>query len=214
MMKEKIAILGLQTFTTHDEAMFYRHVKTEEKPFQVERMHRLGVLLDGQRQSVISDDPGGGFQVHLAQPLLFLLRVRDLPVRRQELVQDIPRRPLCARAINTSRRENRHSDGASQWNGAREGRRGGWMGPRAYLCPGWCRRGRRSRRRPGAPPPWSRRGGDEEARARDGAETGKAARGFEVRGEAEATGRGRRGGMMCHYANCQSRVWFGVKTFS
>ena len=112
MMKEKIAILGLQTLTTHDEAMFYRHVKTEEKPFQVERMHRLGVLLDGQRQPVISDDPGGGFQVHLAQPLLFLLRVRDLPVRRQELVQDIPRRPLCARTINTLRREQ-HCDGAS-----------------------------------------------------------------------------------------------------
>lgn len=76
-------------------------LKREKEPSQVEWMHRLGVFLDGQRQPVISDDPGGGFQVHLAQPLLFLLRVGDLPVRRQELVQDIPGRPLCAQHEHT-----------------------------------------------------------------------------------------------------------------
>ena len=75
----------------------YVHVKTEKKPSQVERMHRLGVLLDRERQPVISDDSSGGLQIHLAQPLLLFLRIRDLPVRRQEFVEDVPCRPLCAK---------------------------------------------------------------------------------------------------------------------
>ena len=79
------------------------------------------------------------------------------------------------------------------------------MGPRAYLCPGWCRRGRRSRRRPGAPPPWSRRWGDEKARARDGEETGRRRGGFKCVRRRRPLAVAAEGG--CHYANWQNRVW-------
>lgn len=74
--------------------MYMSEVKKE--PFQVQGIHRLGVLVDRERQAVVSDDPGGGFQIHLPQPLLLLPRIGDLPVCRQEFGEDVPCRPLCA----------------------------------------------------------------------------------------------------------------------
>lgn len=94
--------------------MYMSEVKKE--PFQVQGIHRLGVLVDRERQAVVSDDPGGGFQIHLPQPLLLPPRIGDLPVCRQEFGEDVPCRPLCAKTTHAFARAVhanqllRHSD--------------------------------------------------------------------------------------------------------
>jgi hypothetical protein len=128
--------------------MYMSEVKKE--PFQVQGIHRLGVLVDRERQAVVSDDPGGGFQIHLPQPLLLLPRIGDLPVCRQEFGEDVPCRPLCAPRQRTHLREQcmqisyygtatRHSyliGRTPHGAGAGAGWRGGWVD--GYTCVRTC----------------------------------------------------------------------------